>query len=268
MITADSHLHTAFSADAAVPPRDQVLRAVDAGLTHLTFTDHYDPDCPEGDYDFTFDIDDYFRILTDLKEEFRGRIDIGIGVELGAQPHLHDELERIASGYPFDFIINSTHLVGRTDPYDGEVYFRERTESEGLRAYFEEILKNLNAFDDWDICGHIDYAVRYMPSGVTDYKYEDYADILDEILKTVIAKGKGIEVNTAGLKAGLAFAHPHPSVLRRYRELGGELVTVGSDAHNPVQVGRYFDRAADALKEAGFQYYAWFRSRRPVFKTL
>ena len=269
MITADSHLHTSFSADSDTAPRDQILQAVSAGLSHMTFTDHYDPDFPEGDLDFTFDIDTYIRTLTELKEEFDGKIDIGIGIELGAQPQIPGMLNELASGYPFDFVINSTHLVKRIDPYDTQVYFRDRTEKEGLRLYFEEVLANLNVFDDYDSAGHIDYIFRYLPSHRTDYApFPEYGDVLDELLKTLIRKGKCLEINTAGLKAGLTFAHPHPEILKRYRELGGELITTGSDAHTPAQIGKYFDVTGALLKNLGFRYYAVFRNRKPVFLPL
>lgn len=269
MIRADSHLHSSFSADSDTAPRDQILQAVSAGLSYMTFTDHYDPDFPEGDWDLTFDIDRYFAELTSLAEEFAGRIDIGIGIEIGAQPHIPDQLKELAGGHPFDFVINSTHLVDRIDPYETAVYFRERSEKEGLERYFEEVHANLNVFDDYDTAGHIDYAFRYLPSRSTDYSpYPDFGDVLDEILKTIIQKGKCLEINTAGLKAGLSFAHPHPAILTRYRELGGELLTTGSDAHNPVQIGKYFDVTGELLKSLGFRYYTVFRNRKPILLPL
>jgi len=269
MIRADSHLHSSFSADSDTAPRDQILHAVSAGLTYMTFTDHYDPDFPEGDWDFTFDIDRYFDELTALAEEFAGRIDIGIGIEIGAQPHIPEMLSGLASGHPFDFVINSTHLVNRIDPYEAELYLKGRTEKEGLRLYFEEVLANLNVFDDYDATGHIDYAFRYLPSARTDYApYPEFGDVLDAIQETIIRKGKCLEINTAGLKAGLSFAHPHPEILKRYRELGGELITTGSDAHNPAQIGKYFDVTADLLKDLGFRHYAVFRGRKPRFLPL
>ena len=124
-------------------------------------------------------------------------------------------------------------------------------------------------FEDYDSAGHIDYAFRYLPSHSRDYApYPEYGDVLDEILKTVIDKGKCLEINTAGLKAGLTFAHPHPEILKRYRELGGELITTGSDAHNPAQIGKYFDVTGDLLTNLGFRYYAVFRNRKPVFLPL
>jgi len=95
-----------------------------------------------------------------------------------------------------------------------------------------------------------------------------YAQEIDEILKKVIAMGKGIELNTAGWKYGLAFCHPHPEILCRYKELGGEIITVGSDAHKPEHVAYDFQKAADVLKACGFKYYTEFQDRKPIFKQL
>ena len=90
----------------------------------------------------------------------------------------------------------------------------------------------------------------------------------DEILKTLISMGKGIELNTAGLKYGLGWAHPHPEVLKRYRELGGEMITVGSDGHKAEHYAWEFDKAEDILRDAGFKYYAVFRGRKPEFVRI
>ena len=96
----------------------------------------------------------------------------------------------------------------------------------------------------------------------------DYADIIDEILKLLIEKEKGLEVNSAGLKYGLPFAHPHPDVLKRYRELGGEIITIGADAHKPEHIAYDFAKAEEILKSCGFKYYTEFFEQKPVFKQL
>ena len=110
--------------------------------------------------------------------------------------------------------------------------------------------------------------VRYGKCQARQYSYKKYAQEIDEILKKVIAMGKGIELNTAGWKYGLAFCHPHPEILCRYKELGGEIITVGSDAHKPEHVAYDFQKAADVLKACGFKYYTEFQDRKPIFKQL
>ena len=121
---------------------------------------------------------------------------------------------------------------------------------------------------DFDVLGHIDYVIRYGKEKERAYSYHKYADVIDEILKTLIHNGKGLELNTAGWKYGLSFAHPHPDILKRYRELGGEILTVGSDGHKPEHIAYDFHRINDLLKECGFKYYTEFRQRKPYFCAL
>lgn len=151
---------------------------------------------------------------------------------------------------PFDFVIGSSHIVHGYDPYYKE-YFKGREESACYREYFESILENLHAFSEMDVYGHIDYIVRYGPNQNKYYTYERYQDILDEILRTVIARGRGIELNTGGFHYGLGEPNPCRAVIRRYRELGGEIITVGADAHGPEKIAYDFDKAAAILADCG-----------------
>ena len=126
------------------------------------------------------------------------------------------------------------------------------------REYFESILENLNTYSDFDVYGHLDYVVRYGPDRNRFYTYEAYADIIDEILRKLISMGKGIEVNTAGFKYGLGHPNPTEAVLLRYHELGGEILTLGADAHVPEHVAYAFDRLPQILRHAGFRYFTVF----------
>ena len=107
----------------------------------------------------------------------------------------------------------------------------------------EEMLEDVRIYEDYDVLGHLDYVVRYGKDKEQAYSYQKYAELIDEILKNIIAKGKGLELNMAGLKYGLPFAHPHPDILKRYRELGGEIITVGADGHCPEHIAWDFDKA-------------------------
>ena len=118
------------------------------------------------------------------------------------------------------------------------------------------------------MAGHLDYVVRYGPNKNTFYSYEKYKELFDEILKTLIAKGKGIECNTAGFKAGLNHPHPTEEILKRYRELGGEILTLGSDAHQTVHLAYHFSAIGDLLKSCGVRYYTVFKDRKPEFLPL
>lgn len=281
MILYDSHMHTAFSDDSETEPRKQLEEAVRIGLKGVCITDHMDYDYPCEDIagvSFLFDCDSYFNALEALKEEFADRLDIRIGIELG----LRDEPDLIASmrsryneltaAYPFDFVIGSVHCLEHTDPYY-EPYWTGKSVDEGILKYFEAVLTNVSEYDCFDSCGHLDYHVRYVPkrygwSASEDYMPLRYADIIDMILKKLIDKGKALECNSAGLKYGLGFAHPHEYILRRYRELGGELITIGSDGHKPEHIAYDFKYVRDCLMEYGYSHYCIYRAGKPEFIKL
>lgn len=260
MITADLHTHTDFSTDSEQPMEGAIEALIGKGIKTVCFTEHMDMDYPGGE--FILDTAAYRERLMQLREKFSGRIEMLFGVELGLMDYLAPRLREYISGWDFDFVIGSSHLVDGVDPYYPE-YFDKYGDYNGILRYFESILANIRAFDDFDVYGHLDYVVRY--SSAKNYRPADFAELLDEILKTLIAMGKGIELNTAGLKYGLGFAHPHPELLRRYRELGGEIITVGSDGHKAEHYAWDFDKAADILRDAGFEYYSVFRGRKPEF---
>lgn len=263
MITADFHTHTDFSSDSEQPMEGALEALISKGIKTVCFTEHMDMDYPGGE--FILDTAAYRARLLELREKFQGRIVVLFGVELGLMEYLAPRLREYVSGWDFDFIIGSSHLVDGVDPYYPE-YFSRHGDYNGILRYFESILANIRAFDDFDVYGHLDYVVRY--SGAKNYHPADFAELLDEILKTLISMGKGIELNTAGLKYGLEFAHPHPELLKRYRELGGEIITVGSDGHKADHYAWDFDRAGDILRNAGFGYYTVFRGRKPQFVKI
>lgn len=275
MITADYHNHTSFSSDSDASPESMVKRAVSLGLKTLCITDHMDYLFPKqyAPMTFVFDPDEYFSKLQELKEMYRGKLDIRTGIELGLRnepdvcPACIDYYKKLTADYPFDFVIGSTHVLEHLDPYYPE-YWEKHSRKDGLRAYFEAILENVDNYDMFQVYGHLDYLVRYVPDGIRDYRFADYADLLETILKKLIANGRGIELNTAGYKYGLSFAHPRPEVLKLYRELHGEILTIGSDAHAPEHLGYDFSRAEELLRSLGFRYYTVYRDRKPVFLPL
>ena len=110
--------------------------------------------------------------------------------------------------------------------------------------------------------------VRYGPDKDQGYSYDGYREVIDQILEALIEGGKGLEVNTGGLKSGLSDLHPCTDILKRYRQLGGEIVTVGSDAHNAQSMAADFDRAGKVLLDCGFRYYTIFEKRTPEFRRI
>lgn len=271
MIRCDYHMHTGFSTDSEASVKSMLDASVERGLQSVCITDHLDLDYPEdeelGPDPFQLDLRKYFEMLTQIREEYRGKLDVRIGVELGLQPHLGKTYGKIVQEYPFDFVIGSLHLVHGMDPYYGKI-FEGKTDGEVYREAFCEMLACLDSVSSFDVLGHLDYVVRYGKNKAQEYSYREFSDEIDEILKKVISTGKGIEMNMGGVKYGLGFANPHPDVLKRYRELGGEIVTVGADAHRPEHVAYDFEKTGDILKSCGFHYYTEYKQRKPVFKRI
>ena len=274
MITADFHNHTSFSSDSTAPMEGQIRQAISLGFTRLCVTDHMDRHYPNPIDKGSFELepDAYFDSLQTLRARYRGQIELLFGIEFGLrnEPHLKEEIlnfyQNLEASYPFDFIIGSTHALHGADPASAE-YWESATLKDGLRDYFQSIADNASWYPCFDVYGHLDYIVRYVPAEVKDYCYEDYRERIDQALLAILNAGKGIEVNTAGLKT-LSYPHPKKEILMRYRELGGEIVTVGSDAHAPEFLGYQFNRAEEYLKECGFRYYTVFKDRKPIFEKL
>lgn len=264
---ADVHMHSTFSSDSKSSPEEMIIGAIEKGLEIICFTDHYDKDNMDWGAEDIFEPEEYFRVLTFLREKYKGQIDVRIGVEIGLQPHLASYYAKFVKQYPFDFVIGSVHSVKRSDIAFGTL-LKAHTDEEVYRMTFEETLEDIRLDGSFDVLGHLDYVVRYGSKKEAGYSYKKFGDLIDEILRELIARGKGLELNMSGLKYGLPFAHPHPDVLKRYKELGGEIITVGADGHKPEHIAYDFHKVSDILKTAGFSYYAEFRERRPFFKRL
>lgn len=270
-ITSDCHLHSSFSGDSDTPMEDMVIQGISQGLTTLCFTEHNDFEFPDGPEEegsiFLLNVDSYLYDLAKYKEKYKDRIRLLFGVELGLQPEVIRPNAVFAKTHEFDFIIGSSHICHKKDPYYPE-FFQGRGIEDALREYFESIAENIRKFSNFDVYGHLDYAVRYAPRPDKDFSYEQYSDILDGILKLLLEKGKGIELNTGGVEKYSHAFHFYTGILKRFRELGGEIITIGSDAHNTSDIGAHFKKAAEILEECGFRYYCIFEKRTPEFHKL
>ena len=173
----DTHMHTHHSGDSDAAVQDMIESAIRKGLDGICLTDHFDYDYPDEPDLFLLDFDSYYKEIKSYREKYEGRFPILWGVEIGLQPQITDVNKRTASGYPFDFIIGSSHVVHGVDPYYPK-YYEGRTEREAYLEYFESILENLHTGADFDVYGHIDYVVRYGPNRNQDYSYKKYSDII------------------------------------------------------------------------------------------
>jgi len=264
----DTHMHTHFSVDSEADTAEMIAASINAGVGGICFTDHLDLEKTQTTPDlFPLDIPAYFKEMKRFQTQSQDKFPIYIGVEIGLQTYLKDLLPQIIQEYPFDFVIGSSHWINGEDPYYPE-YFVGKIEDEAYREYFESILENLAVFDCFDVYGHLDYIVRYGPNTNKYYAYDKFADVIDEILRILIQRGKGIEINTGGFKYGLGHPNPTEAILKRYREMGGEIVTIGADAHKPEHVAYDFRKVTNILKDAVFHYFTVFCKRKPVFYPL
>ena len=263
----DTHMHSQFSGDSSSPLDSMINASIEKGLAGICFTDHLDIDYQDDPDLFLLDLPNYYASVMANQKMYADRLPVLFGIELGLQPHLAALHQDILSQYPFDFVIGSSHVVHGMDPYFPKFY-EGRDEKAAYREYFESILENLDAFHDFDVYGHIDYVVRYGPTGNKNYDWTEYEEIINEILKKLIQLGKGIEINTGGFKYGLGHPNPTEAIIRRYKELGGEIITLGADAHSTEYVGFDFEKLPHILKDAGFEYYTIFRQRKPEFLKL
>ncbi|MBP3339687.1 MAG: histidinol-phosphatase HisJ family protein [Lachnospiraceae bacterium] len=264
---SDSHVHTYFSGDSQADIDKVIEQAISKGMQQIAITDHHDF-LIENDR-FVLDFNKYNEVMPKIKDKYKDKITVLYGIELGLDKRFVNELNEITTKYDFDFIIGSSHIANGIDPYFKE-YWENRSIHNGMMEYFESIYENLTLFDNFNIYGHIDYAIRYTPDGTGTYEYKEYSDILDKILTTIISKGKGIEINTSNLRKGLTYTNPTAEVIKKYKELGGEIITIGSDSHQDDEngVGFGFDVARNILSEAGFKHYNTFEKRVAKYHDL
>lgn len=272
MILTDCHVHSSFSSDSQTPMVAMVEKALDYNFEAFYITDHMDYDFPVSEgLDFLFSPEDYMNSIHKLKERYQDRILIYSGVEAGLKPNVAGNITSLLSSYDFDLVIGSVHLVDNIDPYL-PCFWENKTQKEALTSYFNEVLKNLKIFHDFDVLGHLDYVIRYASKSAANepafFSYEDYRDVLDEILTFIVSHDIALEVNTAGYKTNPSQPNPHKEIIRRYLSLGGEMISIGSDAHNPEFYGYSFDRVRNLLFSLGINTYTTFVQRKPVFHKL
>lgn len=277
MILFDSHVHTSFSTDSQAPMESMVLQAIQNGLKGIIFTDHMDYNFPKKyDWDtqspegpFTFDLDSYLRSINDLKEKYKDEIEVCPGVEIGLKNDAYDKNVALSHNDALDYVIGSTHLIENIDPYYPE-YWEMYEENKGIQKYFDTTLDNLLNLGDIriDSIGHLDYIVRYSPSGSKTYRYSSFSEVIDEILHVIIDKEISLEINTSGYEKSGNMPNPNFDIIKRYQVLGGKKITFGSDAHSTDRIGKRFEDAKNLAKEAGFNYYTTFSKRKPIMHTL
>lgn len=267
-IPADYHMHTRFSPDGHFSPREMCQAALGKGLAEIAVTDHFEcfHDNARADARYTPEIlAACFQALDACREEFAGRLTIRKGVEIG-QPQVNPPAaSALMSALPFDYVIGSVHKLNDMDL--GEMDYPPEAIPDRVRKNLA-MLYELADRQDYDCLGHLELIKRYASFHGQKIDLMDYREELEPILRRAIERGKGIEVNTSGLRTPAKETLPSLAVLKFYRSLGGEIVTVGSDAHYTKDVAAGFGTARQLLLEAGFRRLTTFENRRPHFLPL
>ena len=261
MIPHDYHVHSNFSCDCKHSMAEMCAAAVARGIAELGFTEHYDlfpgeqDECRD-----SFRLEPWAAALERVQADFAGTLTVRAGVEIG-EPHLyHAETTALLARYPFDYVLGSLHWVGK-DSVFSTAYFEARTHDEAYRLFYEE-LERLTAVGDFDILSHFDVPVRTSFAVYGTYTPLDYADYLRPALRNCVERGLALDLNTAALRRRANVLTPGLDILRLYVELGGERVTLGSDAHRPEHVGSHLEVALEVARAAGLKYLTHFENRQ------
>lgn len=262
----DLHVHSEFSMDCKYSMDDIIMAAINKNLKAITFTDHIELEVTDKKLDIIFPIDDYFKRYRQVKSKYEKDIEILCGLEIGMQPHLNKRYDELINSYPFDFIIMSIHTVKGRDLFE-DSYYNDREPLDIFIEYYADIYKSLEHFNNFDVLGHLDLIQRHYKYSI-DLKMEKYEYLIEKILRRLIEMGKGIELNTSGIRYGLPYYHPNIEILKLYKKLGGEIITIGSDAHKPEDIGYEYKEAEKLLRDIGYKYIFLFRNRKKFSITI
>ena len=271
----DNHNHSTFSPDSKSSVEEIVRSAMAGGLAGIAITDHYDIDAPSRDQEFSFDpakqqaeID---RVTIELAPQMqRSGFQVMKGIEVGLQPGSMQQIKDFTGKYKFDTVIASIHFVDGTDPYKG-TYYTDKDHKEAFSHTLEVMYKTAVDFRDFDILGHYDYVARYSPygPGCRDITLAQYGDWIEPILKFLAQEGKTFEINTKTYKNHKGYVPVlDTAILKRFRELGGDALSLGSDSHATDRIGDEFEKYAYIAKECGFRYLVYFRERKPQYYKI
>ena len=274
---ADYHVHTEFSDDSVYPMGTVIQDAIAMGMNEICLTDHVDYgvkidwDCGKqiqyrnGEPLANVDYPRYMSEIDRMKRLYGNKIRIKTGLEFGIQKHTIPDFQRLFERYAFDFIILSIHQVENQEFWTQD-FQRGRSQKEYQQRYYEEMLAVVRDYKDYSVLGHMDLIASYDLAGV--YPFEKVRPVIEDILRIVIADGKGIEVNTSSHRYGLTDTMPSANILKLYRDMGGRIITIGSDSHKPEHLGAYIRETQALLKSLGYKQFCTFEHMRPIFHDL
>jgi len=272
---SDCHMHSRFSPDGQNPegirtePESMIASALEKGLDGICFTEHCEcndnvsipPQFPKWP---SLDADGYFSTLSALKDKYP--LKIRIGVEIGQGTQGPEYAHRYINDKPWDFILASNHNM--KGEYDfSYMDYTDRDLDELCERYFKELYEMVQ-WGQFDVLAHLYYFIRYFYAAGYEYDIGKCNYMMADVFRLLAEKGKGMEINTSSFNGPYGKPIPGLDQLKLYRELGGEIVTIGSDAHYPENVGLGGDIARELMREAGFKYVAFYDDRKPSFMPI
>lgn len=277
MIYADYHVHSDYSDDSWYLMEDVVKDAIQLGLEEICFTDHVDYGVkPDWKSDEKFQVgmnkevrnvhyDFYFSELNKLSKKYEEKIKVKKGLEFGMQVHTIPQFEKLFQSHDFDFILLSVHQIENKEFWTGE-FQKGHTQLESYDRYYDEMYHLITAYKDYSVLAHMDLVRRYLDKEVDRFEYNK--DKIEKILKKVIEDNKGIEVNTSSVRYEINGLTPSIEILKLYHELGGTIITIGSDSHKPKHLGFHIEESKKLLKGIGYTHFCTFDKMKPIFHEL
>lgn len=266
----DYHVHSKISADSKMEMKDACQAAIENGVKEIAFTEHIDYFYPNCELVFDFEYHEYEKSIREVEELFKGQLTILKAVEIGIHPYSNKQSKEFTDRHFFDFILGSVHIVEDLDLHNGD-YFKNKNVDEAIKLYFETINRYIKDYKDFNVLSHFTLIKRYLHfvnSHWKEVKWEKYFDVIEDTFKSLIESSRGIEVNMSGYRYRLDCALPELPFLKLYRDLGGEIITVGTDAHSKHFVGKHLNTGYKLLDEAGFKYVTTFKEQKPNFHSI
>ena len=272
----DNHNHCQFSFDGhRTTVEKSAQSAIQKGLGGICFTDHcdfyvppmkaaYEKLVPE-EFDIEAQQAEIDRVNKVMPEGFK----IFKGIEIGLQYNCREKIRKLFQEQSFDQVVASVHYLDDTDPFWGG-YYEGKSWKEAYGHYLETIYEEMKWLGpDCDIMGHFDYVARYAPYPQASILYKDFPEIFDVLLRYLAEEGKAFEINTKTYQSyNGRVPELDKNILLRYKEFGGEIISLGSDSHDPERVGHNFEKYAAFVKSLGFKYLAHFEKRHLIQETI
>ena len=272
MFLCDYHTHTRFSfdGDPAATHDAMCRRALEIGLDHIAFTDHFDVNAEvEGLYDFPYDADAAFASMMEVKEKYKGRLNVLCGIELGNAPQYPAEAKAALEAHPYEFVIGSLHNL-KNVPDFCYMNFGHMSDNQ-IKKLFDRALDEtieVARFPGITTLAHITYMHRYVTLGGKKLDFKPYYEKLEHLYRTVIDRDIALEINVSTLWKGLGISLPTMELLKLYKDCGGSLVTIGSDAHAPENLGKAIRKGYAILETVGFHEVVTVENGQRVLRSI